>query len=193
MNGTARTPRRRSLAVHPKESRRVLPIQRPGLPLSSCLVEERVVDMGDPDQRHCGAIRKGNRRAAAVDGRRRDDMIDTVGILTLECDRIAMRLAEPDDGIVTFDAAVLDQCAAAPHGDQIVSRAAIDRVVAAAPGDCVVGVPADDQIRPGATVDQCAARPGVYRIRPATAKYRVVAIAAKNEIRAVPPMIKSPP
>src|SRR5438270_642688 len=102
--------------------------------------------MRDPDQGHCRAVGQSDRRAAAADRRSRHDMVDSGGILAGEGDAIAVRLAEPDDSILTSDATVLDQGSTTADGNQIVSGAAIDRLGAAAPDDRVVCPASDNPI-----------------------------------------------
>src|SRR6516225_2112588 len=138
------------------------------------LMEERMVDMGDADQRHRRAVGQGDRRVAAMLIGRRHNVVDRPLIFALESDPIAMPRIEADDGVVAGDSVVLDQGGAGPDLNHIVAGAAVDGFVPGA---------ADDQIVAAAAGDQLATASPINRIGAGATLDRIVA-GAVNEVGA---------
>src|SRR6516165_941804 len=145
------------------------------------LMEERMVDMGDADQRHRRAVGQGDRRVAAMLIGRRHNVVDRPLIFALESDLIAMPRIKADDGVVAGDSVVLDQGGTGPDLNHIVAGAAVDGFVPAAADDQIVAAAAGDQLATASPINRIGAGATLDRIV-AGAVDQVGAAAAGDQV-----------
>src|SRR5271166_2829335 len=122
------------------------------------LMEERVVDMGDADQRHRRAVGQGDRRVVVMLIGRRHNVVDRPRLIfALESDPVAMHRIEADDGVVAGDSVVLDQRGPGPDLNRIVAAAAVDGFMPAAADDQIVAAAAGDLLAAAAPINRIGA------------------------------------
>src|SRR5271166_2874451 len=121
-------------------------------------MEERVVDMGDADQRHRRAVGQGDRRVVVMLIGRRHNVVDRPRLIfALESDPVAMHRIEADDGVVAGDSVVLDQRGPGPDLNRIVAAAAVDGFMPAAADDQIVAAAAGDLLAAAAPINRIGA------------------------------------